>query len=75
MKNSFYRAGDLSREAILSSIREQDLTFLKEETNMGLFNDKKFCKECISTCVMETRYKRIYYIISTRRILNFEYFI
>jgi hypothetical protein len=49
------RVGDLSRESILQSIREHDLSILKDDTIVGLFNDKKFCKECIATCVMETR--------------------
>ena len=50
------RVGDLSREAILSSIREdQDLSILKDDINKNLFNDKKFCKECITACVIDTQ--------------------
>ena len=50
------RVGDLSREAILSSIREdQDLSILKDDINKNLFNDKKFCKECITACVFDTQ--------------------
>ena len=54
--NGMTRVGDLSREAILSSIREdQDLSILKDDINKNLFNDKKFCKECISACVIDTQ--------------------
>ncbi len=53
--NGMTRVGDLSREAILQSLREHDLSVLKEETNKNLFNDKKFCKECITVCVQDTR--------------------
>ena len=54
--NGMTRVGDLSREAILSSIREdQDLSVLRDEINKNLFNDKKFCKECIAACVIDTR--------------------
>ena len=54
--NGMTRVGDLSREAILSSIREdEDLSILKDDINKNLFNDKKFCKECISACVIDTQ--------------------
>lgn len=54
--NGMTRVGDLSREAILSSIREEkDLTVLTDDANKNLFNDKKFCKECMATCVVDTR--------------------
>jgi len=54
--NGMTRVGDLSREAILSSIREeQDLSILRDEMNKNLFNDKKFCKECVTACVVDTR--------------------
>jgi len=49
------RVGDLSREAILASLRECDLSVLKDEVNKNLFNDKKFCKECINVCVKYTQ--------------------
>ena len=49
------RVGDLSREAILASLRECDLSVLKDEVNKNLFNDKKFCKECISVTVKYTQ--------------------
>lgn len=49
------RVGDLSREAILAALREGDLTVLKDEVNKNLFNDKKFCKECITVCVKYTK--------------------
>jgi hypothetical protein len=52
--NGMTRVGDLSREAILASIREHDLSCLKEEVNKTLFNDKKFCKECITVCVHQS---------------------
>lgn len=88
--NGMTRVGDLSREAILSSIRDeqvsfqlktlcrniqlhfeiyiwysfkshrhvfvilQDLSVLRDEINKNLFNDKKFCKECITVCVKVT---------------------
>jgi hypothetical protein len=29
---------------------------LKDESTVSLFNDKKFCKECVATCVTETRF-------------------
>ena len=53
--NGMSRVGDLSREAILASIRECDLSVLKEDVNKPLFNDKKFCKECITVCVNDTQ--------------------
>lgn len=53
--NGLSRVGDLSREAVLASIRECDLSGLKDELNKTLFNDKKFCKECISVCVKSTQ--------------------
>lgn len=53
--NGMTRVGDLSREAILASLREADLSLLKEEVNKNLFNDKKFCKECITVCVKYTQ--------------------
>ena len=53
--NGMTRVGDLSREAILASIRECDLTVVKDEVNRNLFNDKKFCKECITVCVKYTK--------------------
>lgn len=53
--NGMTRVGDLSREAILVSIRECDLSVLKDEVNKSLFNDKKFCKECVTVCVLDTR--------------------
>lgn len=53
--NGMTRVGDLSREAILASLRESDLSVLKDEVNKNLFNDKKFCKECITVCVKYTR--------------------
>ena len=54
--NGMTRVGDLGREAILSSIREdKDLTALTDEANKNLFNDKKFCKECMAACVVDTR--------------------
>ena len=49
------RVGDLSREAILASLRECDLSVLKDEVNKNLFNDKKFCKECITVTVKYTQ--------------------
>lgn len=53
--NGATRATDISREAILSSIRDdQDLAALKDEANKNLLNDKKFCKECITACVVDT---------------------
>lgn len=53
--NGMTRVGDLSREAILASLRECDLSVLKDEVNKNLFNDKKFCKECISVTVKYTQ--------------------
>ena len=53
--NGMTRVGDLSREAILASLRECDLSVLKDEVNKNLFNDKKFCKECINVCVKYTQ--------------------
>ena len=53
--NGMTRVGDLSREAILASIRECDLSVVKDEVNRNLFNDKKFCKECITVCVKCTQ--------------------
>ena len=53
--NGMTRVGDLSREAILASLRECDLSVLKDEVNKNLFNDKKFCKECITVCVKYTQ--------------------
>ena len=53
--NGMSRVGDLSREAILASLRECDLSVLKDDINKNLFNDKKFCKECISVCVNDTQ--------------------
>ncbi len=46
----------MSRESILQSIREEDLSILKDDSIVGLFNDKKFCKECVATCVIDTGY-------------------
>ena len=53
--NGMTRVGDLSREAILASLRECDLSVLKDEVNKNLFNDKKFCKECITVSVKYTQ--------------------
>ena len=93
--NGMTRVGDLSREAILSSIRDeqvsfhlktetlymnfisivhskvfnyhlhvfvvlQDLSVLRDEINKNLFNDKKFCKECITVCVKVTSFIVLY---------------
>ena len=29
------------------SLREEDSSVLKDEINQSLFNDKKFCRECV----------------------------
>ena len=42
--NGMTRVGDLSREAILQSLKDEDLSVLKDDINKNLFNDKKFCK-------------------------------
>ncbi|XP_059085448.1 short transient receptor potential channel 6-like [Tigriopus californicus] len=53
--NGMTRVGDLSREAILQAIKDEDLSVLKEDVNRNLFNDKKFCKECVTTAVASTQ--------------------
>ena len=44
----------MSREAILQSVKEEDVSVFKDELNKTLFNDKKFCKEVASVIVEHT---------------------
>jgi hypothetical protein len=40
---------------VLQALREEDTSVLKDEVNQSLFNDKKFCRECVKVCATEVQ--------------------
>merc|ERR1719270_1409577 len=45
---------DLSKEAMLQAIIDQDMRFLSDDSNKTLLSEKKFSKECVRMCVQHT---------------------